>query len=66
MFKVKSKTILIVILLMAITLFIVNPKVCMEATLQGVRVWGLNVVPALFPFLPIFTSFSVHGGFCSL
>ena len=50
MFNIKSKTILIVILMLAITLFIVNPKICMEATLQGMRVWGLNVVPALFPF----------------
>lgn len=50
MSKIKSKGILTIVALLAITLFIISPKACMQSTLRGVRVWGLNVVPALFPF----------------
>lgn len=49
MTKVKSKIFTLVILL-AITLFIVSPKNCMQATSNGIKVWLINVVPALFPF----------------
>ncbi len=50
MSKLKSKTILTIILLFCITLFIINPTSCMQATLKGSKVWLLNVVPALLPF----------------
>ena len=50
MFKIKSKTLPTIIILLSITLFIINPKTCMNATSNGLRVWLINVVPALFPF----------------
>ena len=48
--KTKSKTILTILILLCITLFIINPKACMGATSNGLKVWLVNVVPALFPF----------------
>ncbi len=48
--KTKSKTLLTLLLLMCITLFIINPKSCMNATSNGLKIWLVNVVPALFPF----------------
>ena len=50
MFKSKTKGLLTVVVLLAITLFIISPKACMDATSKGVMVWLINVVPALFPF----------------
>ena len=50
MLKTKSKTILTLLVLLCITLFIINPKACMSATSSGLKVWLINVVPALFPF----------------
>ena len=50
MSKIKSKGILTIVILLAITLFIISPSACMEATSKGLRVWVVNVVPALFPF----------------
>ncbi|MBQ7880373.1 MAG: hypothetical protein IJ358_00830 [Clostridia bacterium] len=50
MSKFKSKTFLTLIILLSITLFIINPKSCMDATSNGLKVWLINVVPALFPF----------------
>ncbi|MBO5910128.1 MAG: hypothetical protein J6Q15_01320, partial [Clostridia bacterium] len=50
MYKIKSKVWLTLVILIAITLFIISPKACMESTLKGLRVWTINVVPALFPF----------------
>lgn len=50
MTKFKAKGILTLIILVAITLFIISPSMCMEATIRGLRVWVINVVPALFPF----------------
>ena len=49
MTKFKSRA-LTLILIIAITLFIISPKVCMQATSNGIKVWLVNVVPALFPF----------------
>ena len=50
MLKIKSKTFLTFVILLCITLFIINPSSCMNATLRGGKVWLINVVPALFPF----------------
>ena len=50
MSKIKLKTILTIIILLCITLFIINPKSCMQATSHGLHVWLVNVLPALFPF----------------
>ncbi|MFQ6724179.1 MAG: hypothetical protein ACLRFE_02465 [Clostridia bacterium] len=50
MLKFKSKTYLTLLVLFAITLFIVSPSLCMDATTKGIKVWLINVVPALFPF----------------
>ena len=50
MSKSKSRGAITLLVLFAITLFIISPKACMQSTLRGIRVWGLNVVPALFPF----------------
>ena len=36
--------------MLAITLFIISPSACMDATSHGLHVWLVNVVPALFPF----------------
>lgn len=41
---------LTILVLLAITLFIINPKDCISATSNGLRIWSVNVVPALFPF----------------
>lgn len=53
MLKRKSKVILTLLLLCAIALFIIKPSSCMQATLNGLKVWLINVVPALFPFFII-------------
>lgn len=50
MTKSKKTTLLTIIIMLAITLFIINPSVCMQATSNGLKVWLINVVPALFPF----------------
>ena len=50
MLKTKSKTCITLIVLFCITLFIINPSSCINASLKGGKVWLLNVVPALFPF----------------
>ena len=50
MSKFKSKTFLTLIIFVAITLFIISPSACMDATSKGLKVWVINVVPALFPF----------------
>lgn len=50
MSRLKSKTVLTIVILLAITIFIISPSDCMDATARGLRVWTLNVVPALFPF----------------
>ncbi|MBO5910336.1 MAG: hypothetical protein J6Q15_02380, partial [Clostridia bacterium] len=50
MIKNKSKSIYTLIALLSITLFIINPSSCMDATTNGLKVWLINVVPALFPF----------------
>lgn len=50
MLKTKSRIFLTVLILLSITLFIINPSSCMQATSNGLKVWMLNVVPALFPF----------------
>lgn len=50
MLKGKSKTFITITILLSITLFIINPKTCMQATSNGLKVWLVNVVPALFPF----------------
>jgi len=50
MAKIKSKGLITLVVMLAITLFIVSPKACMDATTKGLRVWCVNVVPALFPF----------------
>lgn len=50
MLKPKSKTFITLAILLSITLFIINPKTCMQATSNGIKVWLINVVPALFPF----------------
>ena len=50
MIKSKKTTLLTIVIMLAITLFIINPRVCIEATNKGLRVWLVNVVPALFPF----------------
>jgi len=49
MSKIKSKGIMLIALI-AITLIIISPISCIEATLKGLRIWAINVVPALFPF----------------
>ena len=46
----KSKTFLTLIIFISITLFIVYPSTCIQATNNGMRIWLVNVVPALFPF----------------
>ncbi len=48
--KSRSKTLISLIVFISITLFVINPKVCMQATTNGLKVWLVNVVPALFPF----------------
>lgn len=53
MIKVRYKTAVTLVLLLTITVFIISPKECMNATSNGIRVWVLNVVPALFPFFII-------------
>jgi len=50
MFKLKSKSTLTILVLLSITLFIINPQSCMDSTSQGLKIWLINVVPALFPF----------------
>lgn len=50
MSKGKSKTFLTLTILLSITLFVINPKTCMQSTSNGLKVWLVNVVPALFPF----------------
>lgn len=50
MSKPKSKVVLTLVALLAITLFIISPRVCINATSRGINVWLVNVVPALFPF----------------
>lgn len=50
MAKIRYKWVLTLVIMMAITLFIISPKACMDATSRGLKVWVLNVVPALFPF----------------
>lgn len=50
MLKSKSKTIFTIILLLAVTVFIINPDSCMNSCLNGLKIWLINVVPALFPF----------------
>lgn len=50
MIKRKSKILLTIVIFLAITLFIANPSICMQATLNGLKIWLFNVVPALFPF----------------
>lgn len=50
MLKFKYKTLLTIIILICITLFIINPSSCMQATLRGGKVWLINVLPALLPF----------------
>lgn len=54
MIKGKSKVIFTLLLLFATTIFIINPNSCMQSCLNGLKIWLLNVVPALFPFF-IFT-----------
>ena len=54
MTKLKSKILLTLLILCAIILFIINPSICMQATSNGLHIWLVNVVPALFPFF-IFT-----------
>lgn len=49
MTKSKSKFI-ICICLLSICLFIISPSQCMKSTLNGLNIWLINVVPALFPF----------------
>lgn len=50
MARFKSKTFVTLIIFVAITLFIISPSECMNATSNGLKVWIVNVVPALFPF----------------
>lgn len=50
MSKTKSKILITIALLLAILLFIINPSICMKSTLNGLKIWLFNVVPALFPF----------------
>lgn len=53
MIKSKSKTFITLLLLLIIILFILNPSICMQATLNGLKVWLINIVPALLPFFII-------------
>ncbi len=50
MLKSKSKTLFTILLLLAVTVFIINPDSCMNSCLNGLKIWLINVVPALFPF----------------
>ncbi len=54
MSKFKYKWLVTGAMFLAITLFVISPSICMQATSNGLKVWLVNVVPALFPFF-IFT-----------
>lgn len=49
MIKAKQRTI-ILLCLAVICLFIISPANCMKSTLNGLHIWLVNVLPALFPF----------------
>ena len=50
MLKLRTNKVVTLVILLAITIFIINPKDCMQATTKGLHIWLINVVPALFPF----------------
>ncbi len=50
MTKSKSRVLLTTLILIVILLFVINPNLCMQASLNGLKVWLINIVPALFPF----------------
>lgn len=50
MLKTKSRILLTILLLLTIFLFVLNPNLCIQASLNGLKVWLINIVPALFPF----------------
>ena len=50
MLKWRTNKVITLVILSAITIFIISPKVCMQATTKGLHIWLVNVVPALFPF----------------
>ena len=50
MLKLRTNKVLTLVILLAITIFIISPKICMKATTNGLHIWLINVVPALFPF----------------
>ena len=50
MSKLRTNKAITLVILLAITVFIISPKACMQATTKGLHIWLVNVVPALFPF----------------
>lgn len=50
MLKQRTNKIITLVILLAITIFVISPKACMQATTSGIHIWLVNVVPALFPF----------------
>ena len=50
MLKLRTNKAITLVILLAITIFIISPKMCMQATTNGLHIWLVNVVPALFPF----------------
>ncbi len=50
MLKLRTNKVVTLVILLAITIFIISPKLCMQATTKGLHIWLVNVVPALFPF----------------
>lgn len=50
-FLVRYKHIFVIVLVILFMLaLVINPSIYMQSCLNGLRIWGINVLPALFPF----------------
>lgn len=56
------KIFLALFLVVVCCVIVLNPSKYLEATLKGVRVWGTNVLPALFPFM-VFSKLLTETGY---